>query len=109
MSFSALNIGASGLIANQHALDTAANNIANASTAAYAPEQANFAENSPAGSGVHISAQAQALSAANAPAAGAKLATDLGNSLVYAAQFALSAAVVKTADATLGSLLDIKA
>ena len=109
MQVSAFNTGASGLVASQRALDTAANNIANASTEGYVPQQANFVENSPAGSGVHISAQAQALAAADAPASGGNLAADLTNSLVYKAQFDLSAAVIKTADETLGTLIDIKA
>ena len=109
MSLSALSTGTSALVANQRALDTAANNIANASTEGYAPEQAVFSENSPAGTGVHISTQAQALSASSAPAGGTDLASDLTNTLTYKAQFGLSAAVVKTADAMLGSLIDIKA
>jgi len=109
MQLSAFNTGVSGLVANQGALDIAANNIANAATAGYAPQQASFAENSPAGSGVHLSAQGQALSAAGAGASGTDLATDITNSLVYKAQFDLSAKLVKTADSMLGTLIDITA
>jgi flagellar hook protein FlgE len=109
MQLSAFNSGLSGLVANQRALDTAAHNIANASTAGFAPQQASFQENSPAGSGVHISTQAQALSGASALASGTDLATEVSNSLVYKAQFDLSAAVIKTADETLGTLIDIRA
>lgn len=125
MGIAALSAGVSGLQASQRALDNSAHNIANASTQGFQPQQVQFQESSPAGSGVSLSVQARALSAAtpaatsgaaagaaastgNAPS-GTDLASDLTNSLVYKAQFDLSAKVIKTSDETLGSLINIKA
>ena len=112
MGLSALNTGLSGLNANQRALDVSANNVANASTAGFQPQQANFEESSPAGSGVTISAQAQSLSASDSQdsqPSGTDLAKETTDSLVYKAQFDLSAQVVKTADQNLGTLINTKA
>ncbi|KQQ40208.1 hypothetical protein ASF61_05350 [Duganella sp. Leaf126] len=108
MAISALNIGASGVTAGLTALSNSANSIANASTQGFAPAQATFRETTPAGSGVSISLQGQQLAAGNAPS-GTDLATEITDSMVYKAQTQASLSVIKTSDATLGSLLDIKA
>lgn len=110
MGIAAFNTGVSALTANTRAIDVAANNVANASTKGFQPQQANFQESRPAGNGVSLSTSAQALSAADASApSGTSLAREATNSLVYKAQFNAAAAVVKTADSTLGTLIDTKA
>jgi len=63
MSISALTTGTSGLTANQRALDVAANNIANANTPGFQPQQAAFQESSPAGTGVTLSVEGRKLAA----------------------------------------------
>lgn len=117
MSIAALSAGLSGLNASQRALDSTAHNVANASTQGFKPQQVQFQEASPAGSGVTLSQQARAQAAATPAATSGALqgpsGTDLGkeltDSLVYKAQFDLSVKVIKTTDQTLGSLIDIKA
>jgi flagellar hook protein FlgE len=120
MGISALSAGVSGLTANQRALDVAAHNVANANTAGFAPQRASFQEAGPAGTGVTLSVQGQALSGAAQTQAlqqaqagerpsGTDLAKELGNSLVYKAQAALSLKVVQAADERLGTLIDTKA
>ena len=117
MSIAALSAGLSGLNASQRALASTAHNVANASTQGFKPQQVQFQEASPAGSGVTLSQQARAQAAATPAATSGALqgpsGTDLGkeltDSLVYKAQFDLSAKVIKTTDQTLGSLIDIKA
>jgi len=110
MGIAAFNTGVSALTANTRALDVAAHNVANASTKGFQPQQANFQESQPAGNGVSLSTSAQALSAADSSApSGTNLAREASNSLVYKAQFNAAAAVVKTADSTLGTLIDTKA
>ncbi|WP_295994021.1 flagellar basal body protein [Rugamonas sp.] len=111
MGFAALSTGVSALSATQRAQDVSAHNIANASTRGFQPQQANFQESAPAGNGVSLSTSARALSAADAGdnGGGSNLSVDVTNSLVYKAQFNAAAAVVKTADSTLGSLIDTKA
>ena len=64
MSISALTSGTSGLTANQRALDVAANNVANANTPGFQPQQAAFQESSPAGTGVTLSVEGRKLAAA---------------------------------------------
>lgn len=121
MSITALTAGTSGLVANQRALDVAANNVANVNTNGYQPQTARFQESSPAGSGVTLSAEGRRLSAAEngaSPApqpgntenrpSGVGLAGELTDTLVYQAGFNLSANVVKAADQALGSLINIK-
>lgn len=122
MSISALTTGTSGLVANQRALDVAANNIANANTPGLQPQQAQFQEASPAGTGVTLSvegrklaagesvsgADATAAKAAQSRPSGVGLASELTDNLVYKAGFNLSANVVKAADQALGSLIDVK-
>src|SRR5471030_2589104 len=99
MSIAAFNTGASALTASTRAIDVAANNVANASTKGFQPQQANFQESQPAGNGVSLSTSAQALSAASGNgASGTDLAREATNSLV-----------VKAADSTLGTLIDTKA
>src|SRR5450830_1500356 len=119
MSISALTTGTAGLTANQRALDVSANNIANVNTPGFQPQSANFQENSPAGTGVTLSAEGRKLSAddqagrtenrlaENRPS-GVGLASELTDTLVYKSGFNLSANVVKTADQALGSLIDVK-
>jgi flagellar hook-associated protein FlgK len=117
MGIAAFNTGVSALTANTRAIDVAAHNVANASTKNFQPQQANFQESQPAGNGVSLSTSAQALSAADASAngtngtsaSGTNLAREATNSLVYKAQFNAAVAVVKTADSTLGTLIDTKA
>ncbi|MBA5689172.1 flagellar basal body protein [Rugamonas apoptosis] len=117
MSIAALSAGLSGLNTSQRALDSTAHNVANASTQGFKPQQVQFQEASPAGSGVTLSQQARAQAAAT-PAAtsgalqgdsGTDLAKETTDALVYKAQFDLSAKVIKTTDQTLGSLINIKA
>lgn len=118
MTVSALSAGASGLNANQQALGVAAHNVANANTQGYQPQQAQFQEASPAGSGVTLSAQGRGLAAAeggagssagSSAASGTDLATEITNSLVYKASFDLNAKVIQEADKRIGTLIDIKA
>jgi len=111
MSVSALSAGASGLNANQQALGVAAHNVANAGTQGYQPQQAQFHEASPGGTGVTLSAQGRGLAASEGAAAGSgtDLATEITNSLVYKAGFQLNAKVIQAADERIGTLIDIKA
>ncbi|MTW12105.1 hypothetical protein GM658_15980 [Pseudoduganella eburnea] len=111
MAISALQAGLSGLQSNQQALAVEGHNVANLSTQNFQPQQANFQE-TPGGTTVTISTAARGLSAAN-NAGGAPSGTDpassITNSLVYKANFDLSAKVVKAADERIGTLLDIQA
>ncbi|MET3135181.1 flagellar hook protein FlgE [Oxalobacteraceae bacterium GrIS 1.11] len=107
MTLSALSTGLSSLSANQRALDVAGNNIANASTAGFQAQGLAFQESSPAGAGVSLSVEGRALAAGGAN--GVDLATEITNSLVYKAGVDLSAKVIKSADETLGTLIDIRA
>jgi flagellar hook protein FlgE len=108
MSLAALSSGVSGLNAADRALGNAAHNVANTSTEGFQPSQVQFQENAPAGTGVSISRQAQQLQKVDGPSR-TDLATETTNSLVYKAQFDLSAKVIQTADQNLGTLIDIKA
>jgi flagellar hook protein FlgE len=89
-------------------LGNSAHAIANLGTQGFQPSQAHFAESSPAGSGVSISFQGQQLLQVDAPSA-TNLAVETTTSLVYKAQFDLSAKVIQAADQNLGTLIDIKA
>jgi flagellar hook protein FlgE len=112
MAIAALSSGITGLNASERALGNSAHAIANIGTQGFQPAQANFAENSPAGSGVSISFRGQELLAVDAPSAApsaTNLATETTNSLVYKAQFDLSAKVIQAADQNLGTLIDTKA
>ncbi|HAT33803.1 MAG TPA: hypothetical protein DCW29_24060 [Janthinobacterium sp.] len=106
MSISALSAGASGISANIRALDLGGQNIANAVTPGFQAASPSFQESSPAGGGVSLSTPGRALSGG---ASGVDLATEISNSLIYKAGVDLSAKVIKSADATLGSLIDISA
>lgn len=106
MSISALGAGLSGLNANQQALSVEAHNIANLSTDNFKAGQARFAEASPAGSGVTLSAQGLGMSAAEG---GTDMAASLTNSMMYQAGFELSLKVIKAADERMGMLIDIQA
>ncbi|MYN18662.1 hypothetical protein GTP81_18085 [Rugamonas sp. FT107W] len=108
MAIAALNSGITGLNAAERALGNSAHAIANTGTQGFQPAQAVFKENAPAGSGVSISFQAQQLQAADAPSA-TDLATETTNSLVYKAQFDLSAKVIQAADQNIGTLINTKA
>ena len=110
MAISTYNIGVSGMRAYQGALDSSANNVANALTKGYQPQQASFQENTNGGVRVNISKAAQELSAQESRAteeSGTDLATELTNNLQYKAGFELSAKLVKTADEIFSSLLDL--
>jgi flagellar hook protein FlgE len=112
MAIAALSSGVTGLNAAERALGNSAHAIANIGTQGFQPSQANFKEAAPAGSGVSISFQAQQLLAVDAPtpaASATDLATETTNSLVYKAQFDLSAKVIQTADENLGTLINTKA
>ena len=108
MSISSLSSGLSGMIANATALDSTANNVANASTNGYKPEVAAFQQGSVSGVTVNISKVGADAAAAETPS-GTDLATETVNSIQYLAGFKLNAQVVKTADQVLGTLLNIKA
>ncbi len=123
MSISALNSGLSGMQAFQRALDVTGNNVANVDTNGFKPQQAQFQATS--GGGVSVTATTpgvagsapsaasgsttapQSLSAA-APS-GTDLVAETVNSLQYKYGFDMSAQVVKTADETLGTLVNITA
>jgi len=110
MSLSALSSGLSALQSNQQALGVEAHNVANLNTQGFSPQQANFQEASPAGSGVTLSVEGRAAAAADSSAlSGTDLAASTTNSLVYKAGFNLAAEVVQAADERIGTLLDIKA
>lgn len=108
MAIAALTSGVTGLNAAERALGNSAHAIANIGTQGFQPSQAHFQENSPAGTGVSISFQAQQLLSVAAPST-TNLATETTNSLIYKAQFDLSATVVRAADQNLGTLIDTKA
>lgn len=117
MAIAALSSGVTGLNASERALGNSAHAIANIGTQGFQPAQPNFQENSPAGSGVSISFRGQELLAVDAPGApsapsapsATNLAAETTNSLVYKAQFDLSAKVIQVADQNLGTLIDTKA
>ena len=106
MSISALNTGLSGMQAFQRALDVTGNNVANADTGGFKPQQAQF--QSVAGGGVNATATPPQSVSASAPS-GTDLVGETVNSLQYKYGFDLSAQVVKTADRTLGTLINIQA
>ncbi|MQA40842.1 flagellar basal body rod C-terminal domain-containing protein [Rugamonas aquatica] len=108
MAIAALSSGITGLNASERALGNSAHAIANIGTQGFQPTHATFQENAPAGSGVSISFQAQQLQATDAPS-GTNLATETTNSLIYKAQFDLSAKVIQAADQNLGTLINTKA
>lgn len=110
MAISSLNIGISGMKAYQGALDSTANNVANALTKGYQPQLASFQENANGGVRVNISKAAQELAKQgdSIEANGTDLTTELTNNLQYRAGFELSAKLVKTADEIFASLLDLK-
>lgn len=111
MAISSLNIGISGMRAFQGALDSSANNVANALTKNYQPQIASFQENVNGGVRVNISKAAQNLAALDNTTtvdSGTDLTTELTNNLQYKAGFELSAKLVKTADEIFASLLDLK-
>lgn len=107
MSISALHTAASGLQASVGALANSAHSVANMSTAGFQPARATFQEASPAGGGVTLSVQGRQMQSSEA--SGTDFATEATNSLVYKAQFDLSAKVIQAADENLGTLIDIKA
>ncbi len=110
MSIPALSSGLSGLQAFQRGLDTSANNIANSQTNGYKPQQASFKEGANGGVSTVINGNgSNGSSATSTEASGTDLATETVNSLVYKAGFEASAKVVKIADQTLGTLIDITA
>jgi len=110
MAIAALSSGISGLTTAQRALDNSAHAVANMNTQGFQPAQAVFSESSPAGGGVSLSLRGQALQQADSGApSGTDLAAETTSSLVYKAQFDLSAKMIKTEDQNLGTLIDTKA
>ena len=119
MSIPALSSALSGLNSNSTALGVTSNNIANAMTPGFSPQQATFQEASPAGSGVSLSVEGRSLAAAEGQGAverggasglsGTDLATEVTNTLVYKAGFDLSARVVQATDARIGTLVNLSA
>ena len=107
MAISALHTAASGLKASAAALANSAHSVANMGTAGFQPARASFQESSPAGGGVTLSVQGRQMQSSEA--GGTDFATEATNSLVYKAQFDLSAKVIQAADENLGTLIDIKA
>jgi flagellar hook protein FlgE len=114
MSISALNAGLSGLQAFQQALDVTGNNVANVDTNGFKPQQVQFQS---IANGVSVNAVAPGTSSsatapqslsASAPS-GTDLVAETVNSLQYKYGFDMSAQVVKTADETLGTLVNIQA
>ena len=84
--------------------------MANLGTANFQPARATFQESAPAGGGVSLSVQGRQLQSSQSPqASGTDLATEATNTLVYKAQFDLSAKIIQVADDNLGTLIDIKA
>lgn len=108
MAIAVLSSGVTGLNAAERALGNSAHAIANIGTQGFQPSQAHFAENVPAGSGVSISLRGQELLQVEGPS-NTNLAVETTNSLVYKAQFDLSAKVIQAEDQNLGTLIDIKA
>ena len=108
MSIAVLSSGQTGLNAAERALGNSAHAVANLNTQGFQPAQAQFQENAPAGTGVSISFQAQQLQKVDGPS-NTNLATEVGNSLIYKAQFDLSAKVIQAADQNLGTLINTKA
>ena len=115
MSGSALNIGITSLRAYQSGLDISSNNIANANTSGFQPQQAQFQEAIAGGVVVNISQNGSAASGLSTSAAlgteanSTDLATELVNTIEYKAGFQFSAQIVKAADEVLGTLIDITA
>ncbi len=109
MSTSAIGTGLSGLNTYLQAISVTANNVANANTSGFQPQQALFQENSPAGSGVHLSDAVSANSSTltSAPS-GTDVAAEMVNLLMYKIGFQASAKVVTTSDQQLGRLIDTK-
>ena len=110
MSISALSTAASGLQASAGALANSAHSVANIGTVNFQPARATFQESAPAGGGVSLSVEGRQLqSSESSSAGGTDFATEATNSLVYKAQFDLSAKMIQVADDNLGTLIDIKA
>lgn len=107
MSLSALQTASSALQASAGALANSAHSVANMGTANFQPARATFQESAPAGGGVSLSVEGRQLQSSEA--GGTDFATEATNSLVYKAQFDLSAKVIQAADENLGTLIDIKA
>lgn len=117
MSITALNTGSSGVKAYQGALDSSAHNIANASTAGFETQQAQFQESKLGGVVVTIS-KAGDLAAQTAttlsPNTGTgdrdtDLSKELIDSIQYQLGFDFSAKIIKTSSELLGTLIDIRA
>lgn len=110
MSLSAIGSGLSGMQAFQRALDVTANNVANVSTNGFRPQQASF--QAVAGGGVNATASANSAqqgTVASGTPSGTDLVAETVKSLQYKYGFDASAQVVKTANETLGTLINLKA
>lgn len=107
MTISAISSGLSGMKAYQQALDSASHNVANANTANFDPEIANFQENSQGGVISRISQQGRLAAASDN--GGTNLENEIVHSIEYKNGFNLSAKIVQTSDQILGTLINIKA
>jgi flagellar hook-associated protein FlgK len=106
MAAGALSIGLSALEGYQLAMDTTANNIANAATDGFVPSRAVFTATASSGNGVFVtvSPEGRAL-AANAPSQ-TDLPSEMINLLTYKMGYLAAAKTVKVQDQLLGSLLN---
>ena len=121
---SSLQLGAGAMHAHSGAMAVVAHNVANVSTAGFAPQRAALATG-PAGQGVRFSAVLQAMagqfspagSVANAvydvtsglPPSGTDLSSEISRMISTQHAYEANAQVVRTSDALLGRLLNIKA
>jgi flagellar basal-body rod protein FlgC len=117
MSISAINTGLSGMKAYQSALDSSSHAVANASTSNFKPQQVRFQEAGAGGVIANISQdgslaskmdQASTNSPVETQQSGTDLEAEVVNALQYKNGFDFSARIVKTADAMLGTLIDIR-
>lgn len=101
MASSVTSIAQSGLHAAMRRLDSAAHNIANASTPGFRRQSVQL-EAAPHGGGVVTQVQ-------QADVAGGDLATDLVAQMTAAYAFKANLGVIETERAMLGALLDLRA
>lgn len=113
MAISALNSGISAMRAFETALDSSANNVANASTTNFQPRIANFQEGVNGGVIVSISQSGKTLAAQgneqlSSQPSGTDLSTEITNSLQYKLGFQMAAKLVQTSDEILDTLVNMK-
>jgi flagellar basal-body rod protein FlgC len=111
MSASALGIGLSALQSYQQAVNITANNVANAQTDGFVPQQVQFLQSVPAGYGVSVAGTSSGATTPDASPtvpSGTDLTSEMVNLLTYRNGFKAAAKVIQTTDQMLGSLLDVK-